>query len=104
MLVAGNRLKEWTRMNLQRGRTAVEGPSAPGEYPHIHKGRLVDSINASRLKEDMHGMSIEVGTNLDYGVYHELTERPFLRRTLHEMRGPLKRILTGGGAGGFRVV
>lgn len=64
--------------------TNVHGPSAIGEPPHKVRGDLQRSIywRVRTLGGPMGVVEGEVGTKLDYAVYHEVHERSFLRSTL----------------------
>lgn len=106
ILIAANHLKQATRRGLSV-RARVPGgsetrykpkrdiePSEPGEKPRRDTGQLHKTI-FSRTGEDGRGAYFDVGTDQDYGVYHELTDRPFLRPTLKEEERKLKRILAG---------
>ncbi|WP_422924493.1 hypothetical protein [Singulisphaera sp. PoT] len=71
-------------------------PSAPGEPPRKQKGRLRGSIAWELV--DLAG---RVGTNLIYGRALEkgnrkgnLKPRPFLLKTLYEMKSTIRRILS----------
>ena len=74
----------------------ASGPSAPGEFPHARQGArggLLSSIfwrapsKLSRIvgTTKLYGFFLEVGTS-------RMAARPFLRRTLNEMKGRLRRI------------
>lgn len=76
--------------------TRVEGPSDPGEIPHRFDGLLIKSIFGDVLPSTGNETEGRVGTKLNYGVFHEITDRPFLRPTLDAMRPTLASILTGG--------
>lgn len=75
--------------------TRASGPSLPGFPPHADTGRLRQSIVLQPATPA--NLVARVGTNLIYGKYLELgtkhvAARPFLRKTLREMRGQLRLI------------
>lgn len=75
--------------------TRAHGPSRPGFPPHADTGRLRQSVVLHPASPD--NLVARVGTNLIYGKYLELgtkhvAARPFLRKTLREMRGQLRLI------------
>lgn len=77
-------------LSLPVERGAVVKRSKPREFPRAETTRLMRDIfwdRSSRLKRI-------VGTSLDYGLYLELKERSFLRRTLDEERSLVESILT----------
>ena len=86
-----SRIGQFTRLRVVQR-------SKPGEYPRAETTRLMKSIK-SRVKETMPGMTDGfVYTELGYGRVLEESERlrrHYLRRTLHENAGLLRRILTG---------
>lgn len=75
--------------------TRANGPSLPGFPPHADTGRLRQSIVLQPATPA--NLVARVGTNLRYGRFLELgtkrmAARPFLRKTLREMRGQLRLI------------
>ena len=71
--------------------TSTAGPSKEGEFPHADTGKLRQSIFWELVSKH----TARVGTNLKYGLIHEVyTGRSYLRRTLLEMERTLKRIFT----------
>jgi phage gpG-like protein len=69
-------------------------PSAPGEPPHKQTGRLRASVT-----HEVDENTGRVGTNVKYGRWLELgtrnmAPRPWLKRSLDEMRAMVKAILT----------
>ncbi len=96
-------LKRWTQLNIDIP-TDVYGPSDPGEYPHRDSGDLQKDIYVNGPFDMGSAIVGDVGTTMDYGVLHEVTDRPFLRRTLHESQRELGRIILHGGIGGAFMV
>ena len=73
--------------------TRSAGPSKPGEFPHADTGMGRRSIYWAWKTGAK--LVAKVGTPLDYMLRHEVdTGRSFLRRTLFEMMGKVKAILT----------
>lgn len=72
--------------------TKAYGPSKPGEYPHLVRGILRKSVFYRPRRKDM---AADVGTKLVYGIHWELTNRPYIRRTLAEELGTIRGILEG---------
>ena len=82
------------------GRTRVDpaSRSRPGEFPRADTTRLMKDIYYETSTD---GMTAIVGTTLDYGLLLEtVMNRSFLRRTLTEMEGTVRTILTSGRGGG----
>lgn len=80
--------------------TSIHGPSKPGEFPHADTGRLRQSIFCDKAPGPyifgVQTMEVRIGTNLNYGLYHEyVTGRSFLRRTLYESMPQLKALFRG---------
>ena len=76
------------------GRTRVDpaSRSKPGEYPRLDTAVLRNSVFWDMESETV----ARVGFSVDYGLYHELRERPFLRRTFNEQLPMLRKILLSG--------
>ena len=75
--------------------------SRPGEFPRADTTRLMKDIYYETSTD---GMTAIVGTTLDYGLLLEtVMNRSFLRRTLTEMEGTVRTILTSGRGGGPRA-
>ncbi len=74
--------------------TNVYGPSAPGEYLHKVRGDLQRSIFRRGPRKRGRRVEGDIGTNLIYGLHWELTNRPFLRRTMIEEQTNWTDILT----------
>src|SRR5262245_4431712 len=81
-----------------RRRLSTPGPaaSAPGEHPHAQSGRLRGSVSYST---DPASLTLRVGTNVEYGGFLEhgtsrMAARPFLLRTVFELRPQLRRIMS----------
>ena len=69
--------------------------SKKGEFPFVITGQLRRRI--FRSKPYIQGKRIlgNIGTTLDYGIYHELHGRSYLRRTAEEEKRKIGRILAG---------
>ena len=74
--------------------------SVPGAFPARWTGRLGDSVHwwVSGLGRTLHGF---IGSNEKHGPWLEygtarMAPRPWLRRTIHEMREAVARILLKG--------
>ena len=83
--VTANQVKR----NISKGRPA----SKPGDFPHVDTGRLRNSIFWD-LQNDTTAI---VGTTVEYGLFLEIgtstmAPRPYLRRTLNEMKNKINRI------------
>lgn len=88
--LAAESLKGQVQKNLSVSARSA-GPSKPGEFPHADTGRLRQNVFWGWLTKT----SAKVGTNLWYGLHHEMdTGRSYLRRTLFEMQNKIKQILT----------
>ena len=90
---------EMVRNQVVRNISTGRPPSQPGEFPHVDTGHLRQSIFSDT--DCAEGRAI-VGTPLLYGLYLEvgtehMAPRPYLSRTLEEMRGQIKPVLEGGG-------
>jgi len=75
--------------------TRTAGPSLPGAFPHADTGRLRNSIEYA---VDDDGLSVRVGTNVEYGGYLELgtdkmEARPFLEKTIYDMEPAIRKAL-----------
>ena len=73
----------------------VGTPSSPGEFPRADLGRLRQSIFSKAESK----LTWIVATTLDYGAWLEegttkMAARPFLKKTLGQMRNAIVRILT----------
>lgn len=82
-----------------RQNISVQGPPAsrPSEYPHKVSGELESSVV---VKLDLRSLSVEVHDTAPHAMAVE-KRRPFMRRTLREMKPELRRIvLNGQGSGG----
>lgn len=75
--------------------------SKPGQVPFVQTGKLRQSIFARKVKPGLY----EVGTNLPYGVYHELgitysrvgfQKRPFILPAVKRSKMALKKIVEQG--------
>lgn len=79
--------------------------SLPGEFPHQISGELADSI---RVETDKRSLTVRVVADADYALALELgtanmSPRPFMRRTMLQMRSRLRAIILGGaGRGRFK--
>ena len=89
LLKAAEMLRSQTVRNLSIGRTRIEGPSEPGEFPHVDTGDLRKSVKAQRLSND-HAV---VFFTVSYGLFHEIGDRPFLKRTFDEIKHKLAKVL-----------
>lgn len=70
-------------------------PSRPGQPPRKQTGTLQRSVT---YEVNPTTMTARVGTNIKYGRYLEfgtrkMAARPWLRRSLDEMRGEIKAIM-----------
>lgn len=75
----------------RKTRVDPDSRSNPGEFPRADTTRLMKDV-FYRMVKPMEGV---VGTTLDYGLFLEVKmDRSFLRRTLREQSGPIRRILT----------
>lgn len=63
--------------------------SAPGEFPHVVSGELLRSVG---VETDKNSLTSRIVVTADHASEVE-EKRPFLRRTLREMRPALRRIL-----------
>ena len=93
----GAMLRKHIVKKITRGKTRRDGPSKPGEPPHVDTGRLRQSI-AWNLHAD--GRGVRIGTNVKSGKYLEdgtrhMAPRPYLRPSLNETRAMIKMILGG---------
>jgi HK97 gp10 family phage protein len=93
----GAMLRKYIIMKITKGKTRRDGPSKPGQPPHVDTGRLRQSI-AWELHSD--GRGVRIGTNVNYGKYLEegtrhMAPRPYLRPSLKESRAMIKMILSG---------
>jgi hypothetical protein len=86
---AGEALAYKIRDNL-----SVSGPpsSLPGEFPHKDTGELMESIEVRLGRKEF---SIRVVAGTPYSKYVE-ESRPFMRRTLREMKSTIRSILLRG--------
>lgn len=72
--------------------TVVVERSKPGEYPRADTTQLMKTT-FWEMRDELTGI---VGTPLDYGVVLETKmDRSWLRRTLNEQEGTLRRIIVG---------
>lgn len=77
-------------------RVRVTERSKPGEFPRADTTRLMKDIFVDVREIQPGVLEGIVGTTLDYGVILEVRkERPFLSRTLDEVRSDLAAILSG---------
>lgn len=85
-----------------RRNIGTQGPphSIEGEYPHRLSGELSRSV---RLETDKRSLEVRVVASAPYADMVE-RKRPFLRRTLFEMRSELRAIILGtsGGSGRYK--
>lgn len=93
----GAMLRKHIVKKITRGKTRRDGPSKPGEPPHVDTGRLRQSIFWN-LHAD--GRGVRIGTNVKYGKWLEegtrhMAPRPYLRPSLNESRAMIKMILGG---------
>lgn len=93
----GSELRNHVVRKVSEGKTRIDGPSKPGEPPHIDTGGLRKSIFWELLED---GLSVRVGTTVDYGLFLEegtskMAPRPYLRPSLIEMQARIKAILVG---------
>lgn len=95
MMLALALVKRETMRNVGKP-TAVHGPSKPGEFPHKVSQDLLKSIFIRGPRVTKRSVEGDIGTPLDYAIYHEITERPFMRRTVAELSGQIGRILSAG--------
>lgn len=80
----------------QKTMTKVTNRSKPGEYPKADTTRLMKDIFYDTRKD---GMSVIVGTSLDYGAVLELStrlDRAYIMKTYNENRDKLARIIGKG--------
>lgn len=89
--VVANLSKPVRKFTNRSGKMAVDpnSRSKPGEYPRADTTRLMKSITYSQK-----GTEARIGTNVKYGLLHEVGERPFLSRTLKALRPTIVKILT----------
>lgn len=94
---AGRAVAASVRRNISR-----QGPphSVPGEFPHRVSGDLQSSI---RVETDRRSLTVRVVADAPHAEFIE-AKRPFLRRTLREMRSELRAIILGplGGSGRYK--
>jgi hypothetical protein len=86
-------------LNLTRGKTRVDGPSKPGEFPHVDTGKLRQGIHWEYI-DDGRSMGVRIGTFFKYGLYLEvgtrhMAPRPYMRPTVMECRPTIARALRG---------
>lgn len=96
LLAAGEALAEKVQENID-----VQGPPAslPDEFPHKETGELQDSIH---VRLDARSLSVDVVADAEHAPFVEEI-RPFLRRTMREMKPVLRRIiLADKGRGKFK--
>lgn len=101
MAMALTFLKMKTQQNVSkpaRQRSGGMVHSKPGEFPRVIEGDLRRSIfTRGPRRTGPNGRIVEgdVGTALDYAIYHEVyTGRSFLRRTLIEEQKRVGQILS----------
>lgn len=92
----GSEMRSYIIKKISEGKTRSQGPSQPGNPPHVDTGRLRQSIF---FRVDAEKLTVMVGTNLLYGLWLELSTskmaaRPFLRPSLLEMHNKIVFILT----------
>lgn len=83
-----------TRIAASGKRVGLD-PSKPGEPPKIVENRLRNSIT-QEVKITRSSIRGFVGTNLDYGRFHELGERPFLRPPIIRNLKTIGLLITSG--------
>lgn len=87
---------------VSRGKTRVDGPSLPGQPPHIDTGDLRKSIGIEMLPAGtFRGMQANIGTTMVHGYWLEvgtmkMAPRPWARSTFNESFGTIVDILHGG--------
>lgn len=105
-------IREQMKRRLERAARAVaarirknigtQGPphSVPGEYPHRVSGELQSSI---RVETDSRSLTVRIVADAPHAEMVE-AKRPYLRRTLREMRSELRSIILGplGGTGRYK--
>lgn len=94
----GSELRNHVVRKVSQGKTRTQGPSAPGEPPHIDEGNLRKNI--FWWIDKPRPLSVAVGTTIDYGLHLEqgtrhMAARPYLRPSLDEMKPKLLKILAG---------
>ena len=94
----GHKLRAWIVRKLREFSTRIDGPSGPGEIPHVDTGTLSGRHIFWRFRGDDE-LCIEVGTNVQYGVWLEIgtkrmEPRPYIRPALFINMPELKKILT----------
>lgn len=73
--------------------------SVPGQFPHLVSGDLQKSV---RVETDKRSLTVRIVADSDHAEAVEAS-RPFLRRTLREMRTRLRAILLNGqGVGRYK--
>lgn len=89
----------WLKAQMQRN-VNVGGSrgnhSMPGEYPRKITGVLQGRIFWRKPRQAGKSVVGEIGTDLFYGVIHEVKNRSYIRRTLYENRKVVGRIMGGG--------
>jgi hypothetical protein len=79
-----------------RGGRVVTGRSVAGEYPHAETTQLLKTIFEDVREVQPGVFEGYVGTPLNYGLILETKmDRSFLVRTLREVQGRIKQILSG---------
>jgi hypothetical protein len=97
VLAAANYLQVTTQVNVGESGWQPDGsykPSKPGQFPHLKTGTMRANIYRDGPAKTG-DIEARVGVNVDYGVDHELGDRPFLRRTAIEEESTLRKILEG---------
>lgn len=72
--------------------TAGPPASRPGEYPHVDQGDLIASVHARKGS----GLSYDIVADAPHARIVE-EKRPFLVRSLDELRGEIRSIVRQGG-------
>ncbi len=86
MPVAGEMLRKQLVVNITKGSTRSDGPSAPGQFPHRNLGKLAQSYFA---EFDPATMTLRIGSPQEYAKFLEtgtrrMASRPHLRETFYE--------------------
>src|SRR5690606_4313565 len=90
--ICGEAAASHARRNLS---AAMPPAGLPGEFPHARTGTLRQAVT---YEVDERRMTVRIGAPVEYALFLELgTEkmqpRPFLRKTLIEMRPFFRRVL-----------
>lgn len=97
LTLIGQQMVEEIKESISRYLSEIDGPSAPGEPPHLKTGELYDSMFSAMNPRDLTlivGSTDPKSLELEYGT-PEVAARPFITPIFEKYRPIIQRAMRG---------